>query len=170
MPSGSCRCRASQLHNAHHFQTVTVYYRWHPLYGQTLAVWRRTRNRHGEHVFCRLPDDTLCALPVWMFDPACAESTLGPAVIAVDALSALRDLLDALRGVDGGGQASSLRSPREEVDEATDTTISSDHPTESPASSVAHVCGAGRQAGGAGPRPCGAPDRRRSRRARGRRR
>jgi len=30
-----------------------VYYRWHPLNGQTLPVWRRIRNRQGEHVFCR---------------------------------------------------------------------------------------------------------------------
>ena len=53
--------------------------------------------------------------------PPVPTSTLGPPVIAIDALSALRELLDALRAVDGDDRASSLRSPREGVDEATDT-------------------------------------------------
>ena len=34
-PCAICRRRGDQLHDAHHSQTVTVYYRWHPLYGQT---------------------------------------------------------------------------------------------------------------------------------------
>jgi hypothetical protein len=116
-----------------------VYYRWHPLYGQTLTVWRRTRGRHGERIFCQLPDDTICALPAWMFDPATTEWSLGPPVIAAEALAVLRDLLHALGDANAVGQPSSLGSPREEVDEATDTEIASDHPTESPAAASAHV-------------------------------
>jgi hypothetical protein len=50
-------------HNAHRFETVTVYYRWHPLFGQSLRVHRRMKTRNGEQIFCQLPDSTLCALP-----------------------------------------------------------------------------------------------------------
>src|ERR1035438_8797337 len=50
---------ASQSHNAHHFgqiEIVTVYYRWHPLYGQSLRVQGRKRFPDGEVVFggCKL--------------------------------------------------------------------------------------------------------------------
>jgi len=32
-----------------------------------LRVRRRVKNRNGEQVFCELPNDTICALPTWMF-------------------------------------------------------------------------------------------------------
>ena len=165
-----CPRRANQLHDAHHSQTVTVYYRLHPLHGQTLTVWRRTRDRHGERVFCRLPDDTICALPTWMFDPVSTDWLLGPPVISVEALSALHDLLQALRGIDGGDEAASLRSRREGVDEATCTATTSDEPAESAASPKAHRPGTGRQTGRADPRPRGAADRSRADRPQKRRR
>jgi hypothetical protein len=44
---------ASQLHNAHLFEQpeiVTVYYRWHPLYRQSLRVHRRQKSPWGEQV------------------------------------------------------------------------------------------------------------------------
>ncbi|HEX9224791.1 MAG TPA: hypothetical protein VF860_15780, partial [Candidatus Acidoferrales bacterium] len=55
----------SQSHNAQEFETVTVYYQWHPLAGQKLIVHGRL-NRNGERVLCRLPDGTVGSLPAWM--------------------------------------------------------------------------------------------------------
>src|SRR6266849_4491316 len=112
--------QSSQLHDAHHFQRVTVTYRWHPLYGESLPVCGRKRDRHGEHFFCRLSDDTICLLPAGMFGPRHRESAIGPPVIAIDALATLRELLTAVRAADASG--SSLRSAPEDRDEATAST------------------------------------------------
>lgn len=71
-----------------------VYYRWHPLCGQTLPVYRRMKDRHGEHIFCQLPDNSICSLPAWMFNPECLHFTLGPPLIAVAALEELREVLN----------------------------------------------------------------------------
>jgi hypothetical protein len=83
--------REKQSHNTHHFETATVFYRWHPLAGQNLRVQKRKRDRHGEYIFVWLPDDTICGLPAWMFNAGCAP------FISVAALTELRDLLGALR-------------------------------------------------------------------------
>ena len=72
-----------------------MYYRWHPLYGQSLRVWRRMKNRHGEHIFCELPNSTICSLPAWVFSPDCASFSVGPPLICEAALIELRDVLSA---------------------------------------------------------------------------
>jgi hypothetical protein len=80
------RSRAVPQHSAHK-TSVTIAYRWHPLHGQTLCVRKRDRRHGNAYVVVQLPDDTLCALPVWMTDPAaCAGMALGPAVVSCDAL------------------------------------------------------------------------------------
>jgi hypothetical protein len=86
-----------QSHNTHHFETVTVYYRWHPLAGKNLRVHKRQKDRYGEYIFVRLPDDTICGLPAWMFNVACAEFVIGTPFISIEALTELRDLLGELR-------------------------------------------------------------------------
>jgi len=93
----SCPRQSNQLHNAHRFEAVMVYYRWHPLFRHTLRVQKRMKDRHGEHIFCKLLDGTVCSLPSWMFRPECAYLTLGSPIVSVEALAALRDLLDTLR-------------------------------------------------------------------------
>ena len=97
----SCQRQANQSHNAHHFEKVTVYYRWHPLFGQSLPVQKRQKDRHGEYIFVRLPDDTTCGLPKWMFSCECAEFVIGSPLIAGDALLELRDLLTRLASETG---------------------------------------------------------------------
>ena len=90
---------ANQSHNAHRlaqFEIVTVYYRWHPLYGQSLPVRKRQKFLCGEQVFVQLESGATCALPAWMLSAACAAFVLGPPLIATGALRALRDLLSAL--------------------------------------------------------------------------
>jgi hypothetical protein len=74
---------------------ATVYYRWHPLYGQSLRAWRRMKDRHGEHVFCELPNSTICSLPAWVFSPDCASFLIGTPQICAEALIELRDVLSA---------------------------------------------------------------------------
>src|SRR2546426_11456095 len=111
-PTSFSRFRWDQLHDAHHFQRITVTYRWHPLYGESLPVCGGKRDRYGEHFFCRLPDDTICLLPAWMFDSANRKSAIGPPVIAIEALAALRDLLTTVRAA--GASGSSLRSAPED--------------------------------------------------------
>src|SRR5437667_12521739 len=90
--STSARLESSQSHNAQEFETVTVFYRWHPLVGQKLIVHGRI-NRNGERVLCRLPDGTVCSLPAWILRPESSQFTLGNPLVSVDALRELRDLL-----------------------------------------------------------------------------
>src|SRR2546427_785305 len=87
---------------------------------RSASVCGARRDRYGEHFFCRLPDDTICLLPAWMFDSANRKSAIGPPVIAIEALAALRDLLTTVRAA--GASGSSLRSAPEDRDEATAST------------------------------------------------
>src|SRR6266542_5314949 len=100
----TCSCGAgwqpaSPSHNAHTFgqiETATIYYRWHPLYGQSLAVARRQRFPYSEIVYFRLDDGCTCTVPAWMCSVGCATFTLGPPLISMAALRQLRDLLSTL--------------------------------------------------------------------------
>jgi hypothetical protein len=119
MRSNFSRNQSNQPHNAHHFETATVYYRWHPLFGQTLSIEKRMRDRHGDHIFCALPDGTICSLPAWMFNPESTNLTLGSPAISVGALAELRDLIDALQSPPPCGIASLNHPAKEGVNEAT---------------------------------------------------
>src|ERR1043166_1010689 len=77
------------------------------------------KDRHGEHIFCELPDGTICSLPSWMFRPESLHFSIGSPLISVEALSALRDLIDALRRPASCDMASLSQPPKEGVDEAT---------------------------------------------------
>jgi len=94
-----------------------VYYRWHPLSGQQLRVQKRQKDRHGEYIFVRLPDDTTSGLPAWMFRPECAEFIVGSPLISIDALSGLRDLLTVLRPSPPCGKALLRTLSKEDNDE-----------------------------------------------------
>jgi hypothetical protein len=77
------------------------------------------KDRHGEHIFCELPDGTICSLPAWMFRSDCMHFPIGSPRIFVEALAALRDLIGALRAPTGGAMATLNQPPKEGVDEAT---------------------------------------------------
>jgi len=77
------------------------------------------KDRHGEHVFCELPDGTICSLPTWMFSPDCTRLSLGRPVISVGALVELRDLLNVLQQFPGCGKPSLKSLPKEGENEAT---------------------------------------------------
>src|SRR4051812_45983308 len=121
-PGKSSRFRSNQPHNAHGFETATVYYRWHPLFRQTLRIHKRMKDRHGEHIFCELLDGTICSLPTWMFRPNCMHFHIGSPLISVEALAALRDLIGAVRTPASGAMATLNHPPKEGVDEATSNT------------------------------------------------
>ena len=126
----SARLKSSQSHNAQEFETVTVYYRWHPLAGQKLIVHGRI-NRNGERVLCRLPDGTVGSLPAWMLRADSSHFILGKPLVSVDALRELRDLLSTLQAASGGGKASLKIVPKEgtnETAEATHTATASTAP------------------------------------------
>ena len=89
-------------HYAPDFETVTVYYPWHPRVGQSLPVRFRKKVLQDELVSCQLPDKTTLSIPTWMLHPDAARFTLGPPQIAVGALVELRELLWALRAPSGG--------------------------------------------------------------------
>src|SRR5437764_14831335 len=89
----------SPSHNAYVLETVTVRYRWHPLFGQALCVVKRESDRHGhgEYLFCELPDRTSRSLPAWMFSSERNAFSVGPPAMAIAELSALCELLSRLQ-------------------------------------------------------------------------
>jgi hypothetical protein len=101
----------ARSHNAHSLETVTIYYRWHPLFGLTLPLRRRQPDGNGERLLCQSPEGGLISFPSWMCSPECLQFSLGSPLISTHGLGQLRDLLDMW-------QASSNRlSDEEELNE-----------------------------------------------------
>ena len=98
---------------------MTVYYRWHPLFGRSLRVRKRVNNRNGELIFCELPDNTVCGLPTWMFSTACTRFTVGPPLFSIEALRELREVLTAWQSASSWDKASLKPSLPEVLSEAT---------------------------------------------------
>jgi hypothetical protein len=80
-----------------------------------LRIHKRMKDRHGEHIFCELPDGTICSLPSWMFRPESMHFPLGSPLISVEALAALHDLIGALRTPASCDMASLSQPPKEEM-------------------------------------------------------
>src|SRR4029077_9470973 len=119
MPSSSSlESHTNHPHNAHLFETVTVYYRWHPLFGLSLPVHKRRKISNGERVSCQLPDGTLWSLPSWMLNPECAHFSFGAPLVSVEALCELRHLLAAWQAPTNCGNAL-LKSPAKEGEDET---------------------------------------------------
>src|SRR5580658_3482279 len=107
-----------KLHNAYDFETVTIYYRWHPLFGLSLPVRARRKDGGGERIYCE-SDGRIYSLPGWMLSPECLQFSLGPAVISTEALSDLHDLLASLPLPADCDKAGLNSSPKEGLDETT---------------------------------------------------
>jgi len=73
------------------------------------------RDRHGEHIFCELPDSTICSLPAWVFSSDCASFSVGPPLICTAALLELRNLLNAWHSPTVCVKPSMEETPREVV-------------------------------------------------------
>src|SRR5213076_3340074 len=105
-----------QLHNAYDFETVTIYYRWHPLFGLTVPVRMRRKDRAGQRIYCE-SDGKIYPIPSWMLSPECSQLLLGPPLISAEALGELHDLLKSLPIRGGCDKASLNSSPKEGIDE-----------------------------------------------------
>src|SRR5437660_1740765 len=105
-----------ELHNAYAVETVTIYYRWHPLFGLTLPVRMRRKDRAGQRIFCE-SDGKIYPVPSWMLSPECSQLLLGPPLISTEALGELHDLLTSLPIHADCDKASQNSPPKESVDE-----------------------------------------------------
>ena len=109
----------SRSHNAYASESVTIQYRWLDLFGKSLPVVRRMRRQDGDCVVCESPKGNAIAIPAWMTDQAfCAGFSVGPPVVSLPAMRALRDLLHNLRPTVECDKSSGKASPTELSDEA----------------------------------------------------
>src|SRR5437016_588833 len=95
VPNSAGSNRTAHSHNAHNLEMVTVYYRWHPCFGLSLPVRRRSKHREGERIYCETPNSRICVLPNWMLSPECSHLSRGSPLVSVEALLELHDLLVA---------------------------------------------------------------------------
>lgn len=114
--NGCCFLRPIELHNAYAVETVTICYRWHPLFGLTLPVRMRRKDRAGQRIYCE-SDGKIYPVPSWMLSPECSQLLLGPPLISAEALGELHDLLTSLPIHDDCDKASLKSPPKEGVDE-----------------------------------------------------
>ena len=92
-----------------------------------MHVHKRRKDRHGEHIFCQLPNSTIRSLPAWMLSAERTQYSLGPPQIGME----LRDL----QLPSGCDKASPKPSLRERVDEDAERS----HPTYSRIRSLLNV-------------------------------
>jgi hypothetical protein len=75
---------------------VVVEYRWHPLYGKKLRLFRRTVHGGAAVVHVEASGTVWRELPAWMIDGSiCGGMELGPPQVAIAALHELHRALDA---------------------------------------------------------------------------
>ena len=124
------------------FETVTIYYRWHPLFGKSLPVRKRRRDGDCEHIYCDV-DGKIYPIPSWMVSPECSQFSLGPSLVSVRALFKLRDLLAGLPLPADCDRASlQATAAQEGIDEAIGkATLPADEPS-------AEQCAANRKSSG----------------------
>jgi len=96
-----CRNPSKQSQTANIAKKRRIYYRHHPLFEKEVVVVCKRDSRSHEECITQLPDGTRCVLPGWMFDKAycLALKEVDRAVISVDALFRLTDLLASHQGV-----------------------------------------------------------------------
>jgi hypothetical protein len=82
---------ANKRYSAYSFRRATIAYRWHPLFGRTLQVsYNRRGNKDLTCIYTEERPELARELPNWMFDERyCADMTLGPPQVSIEALNAL---------------------------------------------------------------------------------
>jgi len=77
--------------SAYRLGFVVVEYRWHPLYGKRLRLYRRTAHDGAAVVHVETSGTVSRELPAWMVDGViCAGMELGPPQVSITALNELR--------------------------------------------------------------------------------
>ena len=90
--------QTTRLHDNHRTTHVTVWYRWHPLFGQCLRLVKERHVGSRDVLFCEFPDGSTGPISAWMADADfCARLSLGPPMASLPALVALRRFLDAFK-------------------------------------------------------------------------
>ena len=75
---------------------MVVAYRWHPLHGERLRLYQRSRRGGREILYLEVRAGISREVPAWMCDTAaCATMSVGPSEVGIDALNELRAVLAA---------------------------------------------------------------------------
>ena len=106
-------------HNAYISKSVTIHYRWSALWGASLPVLRRIHREGGDCVVCESPSGGAITIPIWMTEPSvCAALSVGPPVVSLSALRALRTFLGGLHPTAKCDRSSGSTSPSQSSDAA----------------------------------------------------
>jgi hypothetical protein len=108
--------------SAYRLGFVVVEYRWHPLYGKRLRLFRRTAHNGAAVVHVEARGTVSRELPAWMVDGSiCAGMELGPPQVSIAALNELRLVIGSRRKVvdQAAGLVSSLIEESETCETAT---------------------------------------------------
>ncbi len=113
----------NKRHSAYRSCTVVIEYRWHPLYGKKVALFRRTGRRGSQVVHLELNRKFSRELPAWMVDASvCGGMSKGPPQSSAIALSELRAVISSLSRVGGSLDTSTAEGTSNEAeDEAVKT-------------------------------------------------
>jgi hypothetical protein len=89
--------RSKSSHTAHNSTSAKVYYRHHPLFGTEVEIIKHKWNCSVDCVMVVVADETRCLIPRWMLDESLCAGLHDESLprISIDALVALRQLLDA---------------------------------------------------------------------------
>jgi len=119
-PAAILHAPGSRSHSAYISGSVTIHYRWSYLFGMNLTAMRRMHRADGDWLICESPSGDAVAIPAWMTDPStCAGFSLGPPLVSLSALRALRGFLHGLQPTAECVMPSGNTFPLECPDEAT---------------------------------------------------
>jgi len=111
--------RWGRSHSAYISESATIHYRWFSLFGASLPVLRKMHREDGDCLVCESPKGNAIAIPAWMTDQSiCAGFSIGPPVVSLTALRALRNFLNDLHSTAECDNPSGKASPSESPDEA----------------------------------------------------
>src|SRR5215475_1815336 len=101
-------------HTAHDSSMAQIWYSHPPFFGQTVEMVRWLRRQPAASLVVKLPDGVQIAIAAWMLAPrACRQLHDIPTPrVRIDALLALRDLLDHSLLLPSASPATSWTSPR----------------------------------------------------------
>jgi hypothetical protein len=123
MPSpDTCLCSPAagriKRDSAYRFGAVVVEYRWHPLHGKTVPLYRRTVHGGVSVVHVETDDDKTCRqLPAWMVDASiCRGMEVGSPQVSLAALRELAQVINASPPAVASGLVSSLKKENESIE------------------------------------------------------
>ena len=97
---GRCSSCSERRHTAHkHLVEGRIYYRFHPLCGETVLIKRQLEYRGVELLVILQPDSSLACIPAWMTHESAARYVFSEKPnFSVDVLQSVRTEIDTLLG------------------------------------------------------------------------